>query len=115
MHCAEKNAEITSLHDQIAAKETRNEFLLGKINHINEASVVLLLNTIWTLTSEPANCTNLGNNESLFQYLLNQLQLLRSVPVLKPIVGIIINLFCMPHIRGNSAGVFSKQSTIPLC
>jgi hypothetical protein len=90
-----KVATIARLEQEISANQARNDFLLSEIVKSGEDSAVVLLNALWGLTGETHNRLKLGANDALLQHLLDQLQISRITPVLRPIAGILANLCCV--------------------
>lgn len=94
-----KAEQIASLETQLAQSQSRNDFLLSQIVQVNEASTATLLNSLWTLTSDPRNRESLAGDEPLFTFLIDQLAIATSPVLLKPVVGVLANLFSIPRTR----------------
>jgi hypothetical protein len=94
-----KTEQIASLESQLAQNESRNDFLLSQIVQINESSTATLLNSLWTLTSDPRNRESLATDEPLFAFLIDQLAIATSPALLRPVVGVLANFFSVPRTR----------------
>jgi hypothetical protein len=82
---------------------SQTDFMIHEIIEIEHRSITLLLNVIWSLTSQPYNRQVMGDNETLFAFFFDQLEIATSTTLIKPIIGILANLFLDARTRDRYA------------